>query len=583
MTDVDYRKLDDFYIPNLCNGSISIVANVSEVGEIINEVDDKIKTVEFSVSRSAIEIEGNTKYELVINTSTSGGKNLDYLEYIPAFYSSGSIIIDAVVGDTFDDNGAVNLTFDIPMYIADEDKPDWYPYSLALQADPDDATKEIMCDAMSDMEQCPQKDAIYESISANTSIQTTFSINSWIGFRPIVPKIPPYTNQLHVGCLPPTSFKLIIYNNIPASVILSNVTVSFKFSYDKRGTLMDLGNKSAKEFCQLYCGPNKIPGDAENGTSGPDRWAWAIIDGYDGGIDESLVEVKKVFGYFNKTSTDRKSSELMTFAMEPMDDTGSTSFPPFVYRSYIPIIPKYDNDRMVNRGFEAGEKAWPVTQAVVCQSEKFKRVKVTCEKPSGEIENGKEILMSCSPSDPTPKTAFYVKIELRDDIDEFTCDHGITIKDFNSCIKTMKFFNVDVPYTPYDSKSDTETRMKVLRSDIDKTFYDTLALTYENAVVLKSNRGDIEPFTRIKINSWDTWIPIYNGKSIQFNESLTRCTDGVRSRELFYFGDETDEKSIPNVIKLDETTEKRYNVGIEIRYQKYTGMHVHKYIPPATT
>lgn len=593
---IENVPLTKIYVPALCNGSISITPNITLIDESYKDENSKSETVEFSYTYAGedgddgIIIEGDELYEIDIDMDCTDGTNLNYLKYVPAFYSNGTINIDSVIKETDDPDSKVDLVYDVLMYVKAIDKPSWYPYDLDLRdavleddwysEDPD---KKGMAYVMEGMINSPNKEVEYNTIGDNTNVPLAFSINSWVGFRPLWTDLPPHKPTVRMGLLPPLSFKVYIKNKLADSVTLSQITISFKFNYDTKAVLMNLGSPSASDFCQLYCGPNKMAGDAgENeDVTGDPRHLWAIVDGYEGGTDTDQEEIVKVYGYFDKWNATKGYSERQTVVLEPVTSTGGSNFPPVVYKSKEAVIPRFDNDRMVYRGFRSGEVAWVVTQKEMCQGSKFKDVIVKCVKPSVDEETEEISGYSRCPTN-DPDAEFHIWIKLRDDVEEVTCDDGMTIEELEGAIKTVRFFDEDIAFasTTGEGTTDPPSNIVFKRLDINKLFYDTLYDTFEESVVLVSMRDDVEPYVEIKINSNQIeeqldWIPLYHGKPLKFNESLSKCTDGIRSREIWFYGDKNDSAAIPNVIELNPDIPYQYRVSFSISAMEYKDMHVH--------
>jgi len=550
-------EIKNIYISNLCNGSLTVSADITEDNDIVEDLDAKSSSVEFHMTDSAITIEGGetTTYDFHENSSLSDNTAIN-LKYIPAFFSGGTIRVDAIVLTTDDADDKVDITFDVLMYIRDTMRPSWYPYSLELA---DDTT---MADPLVGIVTSPNANVYVDSLSQNTTLSTYFSLGSWIGFRPVVNQWPPDLDQIHMSCLPSVSFRITCKNNLEDSVTLSSLTVLFTINYQTNATLCNLGNKKSTDFCQLYPGPK--------GLTDPCK-LWAIVDGYEGGTLHPTPEIIKVFGYFYSDTDDVQTA--VTVVLKPVADTGGTNFPPVVYASEDDVLTVADNTRMIKKGFYGGEYAWVITPAVICQGSEFKDIDVACIRQVnlGTEEEPDMVEEPCNFSDPDAE--FLVSVKLRDDIDEVTIDDGITQEEFDAAIAVMKFFNVDTEYVSYDYENSVAS-MRVLRENIDSTFYDSLAGNLKDFVVLESSRGDVEPFVLIQINSWPTPIPIYSNRPIQFQESLTRCTDGVRTRDVWFYGEKGKEGAISNSILLT-SSEKRYRVKMKVTYSKYRNMYVH--------
>ena len=577
----EYIELDKIYISNLCNGNISVQADISEITDAVDNNDASQSSVEFHISDSdeeGIEVEGgDTKEYIVEYASEIGDDTTLKMRYIPAFYSGGSVRIDAILMETDDPDSKIDITFDVLMYIDDEVVPGWYPYNLKLTGSGD---SEKMCDVLDGIITSPNANVLNESIGENTNLTTQFTIGSWKGMRPIINQWPPFMDGVHIGCLPDVYFKVKCKNNLEDAVRFSSITVSFSFNYDTNATLCNLGNPKSSDFAQLYPGPRNLP-SGENNTN-----LWAIVDGYSGGSVAVSQEIIKVFGYVYHSGNDGDTESFEVVPLLPVAETGGTNFPPVVYKSNTEILSTYDNTRLNKKGTRGGEVAWVITPAVICQDVHFKEIEVECLKPVSDLpeeeEDGESVedtrdRVPCHPSDEDAE--FWIKLKLRDDIPEYgegEYSDYLSRGDFDSVIDIVKFFNVDVGYTSYDYENDKST-LVVNRSDIDKTFYDTLGGNLSSYVVLKSSRGDVEPFVMIKINSWTTFIPIYNNNLIEFRESLTQCSDGVRSRDLWVFGEKGDPNALSNVIKVGDMSEKRYRVKLKVVYDRYKNMHVHRY------
>lgn len=612
MSSVEIMSKDKIFISPLCSGNISLTANVEEINEDVTYPENNKTTVEFSFSitdEGGINIPGGDTLIIDYTNIDEGGSgngitpsyqsgatysgaegtpsNRNWIDWIPAFYSNGTIRINAIFMDSDDSSNKVDMTFDALMYIKDGDKPNWFPYSLNLIDDPLDNTKKMMPYPMDGIINSSGENIKHETLGDNSNLFHQFSIGAWPGFRPIEAGI--NIDGVKRGHLPRPTFRITCKNNLGSAFRLSSLTVSFTFNYAADGILMNLGASYAKDVCQLYCDPKYLNvNEKADPTTGADRYLWAIVDGFaaksQGLIDDS--EVVRVFGYYNKTDENNNKTKT-TVHLDAVTETAGTNHPAFVYKSDISTNPVafLDNLRMANKGLESGsEFAKVITPKIICQEDTFKQVTVTCVKPDPD-DVSKDI--TCNPSDKDAE--FIISVRLRDDETEEIASEtrkGVTRDDFNRCVKTIKYFNIDTPYVEgiVDPDTGIQTGVRVKRSDINRIFYDTLYSQYEESVVLESIRGDVEPYALIKINAednkTDSWIPIYNGKPIQFNESLSRCTDGVRSRDLFYFCNKGG--SSPNKIDLGNTP-KRYRVTLQVEYGKYKGMTVHKYVEKKVT
>lgn len=581
-TETNIRNISNICIPELCTGDIDLIASVQEIREGITDPNAKRDSVECSRSLPDITLVGDGHYEMVINTANTD----NILREVPAFYDSGTITVNALVARSDDPDGAIDLHFDLILEVEDSNKPGWYPYSLAHIVDPDDSDKIACCSALDGTVTSPKEDVEHASIGRNTNLPVTFTLNEWKGFKPIVNRVT--SKGVITGCLPPLTFRLRIYNNLAYDVIFSSISVSISIGYQTNCTLGNLGSKYSSDYCLMYCDPLKLPGDDENNEDeGLDRYIWAIVDGYEGGTGTELQEIVKVFGYYLHTEADNKSKTLKTIVLEPVENTGGANYPPVVYKSKTALLKRIDNTRMIYRGPSSGEQAWVVTQEIICKDGRFFDTVVESKKLL-DPEVADSPYIPCNPGD--EDAVFFIRTEIADDIDETTIEDGITVEDINDSIKTLKFFNVDTTYLGCIDPGDDEMSEddvdgmthQIARTSINKLFYDTLTLSYEQSVVFMSFRDDVEPYILVKINSNQfkdplDWIPIYNGKPIKFSESLRYCIDGVRSRDIWFFGDKKDKKCIPNTIEVKCDVPRIYRINIEISYEKYLNSYLHKY------
>jgi hypothetical protein len=578
--------LSNIFIPETCTGELSVVASIEEIRENVKNSDSQRETIEGSKSYTNVIIDGNDSYEMILSTTTVG----EILRCIPAFYDSGIINVNATVSNTDDPDSEVDITFDLIVEIDDAVRPSWYPYSLERISDPTDAGKYLCSSVLTGLITSPRINVVRETMGDNTNNPVSFTMNAWKGIRPIVNNILPQKSVI-AGCLPDVTFRLTCYNNLSSAITFSSIEVSISIGYQANCTLGNLGSKSASDYCQLYWDPLQVPGDSNTDEDvGVDRYLWAIVDGYEGGTGTTLQEIVKVFGYFLKTNGSAK--ELNTVVLEPISATGGTNYPPVVYRTAVPILPRLDNTRMTYRGPSSGEYAWPVTQELICKDERFLDITVQCKKVVETTDDGTQVYLECSPGDEDAE--FHITTEIATDIPETTIENGLTKDDIDGAIQTLKFFNIEIPYlgcieqqTSSQSNDDYATVVSsythiIQRSNINKVFYDTISTSYKKSVVFISMRNDVEPFILIRINNNQLkesldWIPIYNGKSITFSESLKYCTDGVRSRDVWFFGDKGRTGVIPNTVEVRCTIPRVYRVNVEIQFDEYVSAYIHKY------
>ena len=139
-------------------------------------------------------------------------------------------------------------------------------------------------------------------------------------------------------------------------------------------------------------------------------------------------------------------------------------------------------------------------------------------------------------------------------------DANITESDLTTYIETMHFFDVSVPF---------ETSIEIPRSDISTAFRETLWQTYDKAPVLESVVEEPLYYVNFSINDFATLVPIYNGGSMKFSDSLSHAVDGIRSGDIFWMDGKT-----PNVINIQNPTKHKYKVKFKCDYEVYKDVYI---------
>lgn len=579
MTSVvnDNQSLDRIVIDPATDGSITIKAVIEDASE--EETDYKrSKSMSFSVtaSRSAlngIEIGGGSTYSFPI-TNTTGidngiGDLCSKLAEIPAFFSNGSIVLDYVFMDTDQDDNKADLKS--KAFIEFLSPPVWYPYSLVNYTNT--AGVESMAPAMEGLIGEIKSSTKYETLGDNTPLQDSWSINTWPGIMPIV------VNEIETkdsdgntlpkikrGCLPIPTITIKVTNNLGDKVRLSSIKATITINYYEDDWLMDMTNTTKKNVVKLYPSP-KFLKDTDK------KHLWAIADGYElAGGDKTIDEIVKVFAYYKKTNpADITLRDSVCIVMDPIIATAGVNYPAFVYKTLdTDAIGSEDHARQNSKGFESDEFAKVITPYDICVGNGFKDVVVHTD-----LDKNNRI-MPVNNQD----CVFVITTNLRTDI----LETAVTESEFLACFKKIRFYDVDV---------DFEQEKKIPRKDISEIFYESLSKNYETSVRYESNREDIAPHCRLKINDKTEWLPLYNDTELVFGESLSTCNDGIRSGDLFYYSqsqalvksttpvvvDPLNPADKVNKIEL-KPTKHRYTVGISLSYGKFKGAHIHKWVDP---
>jgi len=167
-------------IPAECTGDISITASIQDLDT--PEQQDKSQQsdqVSAYISFSNITIPASEEIEIEIDkdttksTSVSGATvsecDLTNLEFIPAFYTSGSINVQYVVGEVEDEDDEFNFKPDIKISFPDAfEVCPWYEGNLSYDSQ---VMKNLMKSDNSEVE--------FPNITEGTTIFHTFSIAQW--------------------------------------------------------------------------------------------------------------------------------------------------------------------------------------------------------------------------------------------------------------------------------------------------------------------------------------------------------------------------------------------------------------------
>ena len=76
-------------------------------------------------------------------------------------------------------------------------------------------------------------------------------------------------------------------------------------------------------------------------------------------------------------------------------------------------------------------------------------------------------------------------------------------------------------------------------------------------------------YINFTINDYPKMIPIYDGQTLRFADSLQHAADGVRSGDIFYFDGKT-----PNVINMQNPTKHKYKVKFQYDYEVYKDVYI---------
>jgi hypothetical protein len=89
-------------------------------------------------------------------------------------------------------------------------------------------------------------------------------------------------------------------------------------------------------------------------------------------------------------------------------------------------------------------------------------------------------------------------------------------------------------------------------------------------VVLQSKVKEPLKFIEFAFNDYATYVPIYDGQTIELSDNLTFASDGVMANEmLYYFGNDK-----ANTVTIKNSTDYVYLVKMQVEYDVYEHMYV---------
>jgi hypothetical protein len=548
--ETENANLNSIYIHPDTDGNITISAEISKFNDEETAYEySKDTSLMFAATQIPDPILASDTFEWIIDSDTYNTSDetavralLTGLNDIPAFYTSGTVTINFVVKRTKDPDKKIDLTWDCKAYFPTP--PTWYPYDLTLNDGE-------MADALYGLITSNGENVAHETVGKNTNFSKTFGIGTWPDIRPVLVKfvLDSDGNSIKRGCLPPAVFKITCTNNLAYDVELSSVTVNFSFSYAADGMMMDMDNSSRSEVAKLYCAPKKAATNK--------MYLWAITDGYE------KDEIIRVFGYYNKLNVDGNYKVSTVLNMIPVAGIDDTNNSPYVYRSDV-VISSVDTNRMAYGGITSDEYAKVLTDEVICTEARYRDLDIV-------VVDGK---------DPNESDAvFEITVVPRTDTDEL-----LTESEIISAIESIKFYDITKDY------EGPLIPILITRAEINPVFYDSLSDYFESAVILVPPSGKLEPMIELNINDKTGWLPITNSTSITFRESLTKCTDGIRSRDIFYYGTRPSETTVvsdeelvtysasqlANSYAVRALSKNKYKVKIHTVYGRYKKCYVHK-------
>lgn len=507
-----------------CTGTVRVNATIEDVRKYTERTQNKTYSCDFAFSTTSIEIGGSSVYTLVIDKDSMSGFNT-LIEYIPAFYDSGRIIIEYTISS----GGGFDILWDAVMYASTN--PEWYPYNTALDS-------EIMLSMISS----DNTDANYPSAGKNTTFTQYFNVSKWPGIPPFEIDVNP-ARSVSMAVLYDPAFQITATNKLSTSVSISNLTVKFQFSYNEFGLLTNIpmakmGNRYNSE---IFFAPG-VPNITDFASYEP-LYVWAVLDGYvtKGSSTENIkgssawpTEVVKVFGHYDEKDSD---SNLFATSLELTQIDFPSKMDAPLYRSSVEMSTRAW--QVISNAPSNSEYVSVVTPQLIASSDEYRTITVI--EKDGNTVFGTE-------------SVFVIDIVPNSNNDDLLTDNDILDN-----LEKLRF---------YDFATDFATHLEVPRSSVNPMFYERMGQTYKNAVVLQSVIEEPLNFIEFTFNDWATYIPIYDGQTLEFSDELSFATDGIRSSEFINFS-----KTLPNKINI-KNPKNRYRVNFTVDYDKFKNTYV---------
>lgn len=530
-------------IPAECTGNINITAFIEDLPEPTGTSNKSTpsSTLSAYVNFATILIPGSSTVEFefdhtaTVGTSFPTGiitdSNLAPLEFIPAFYTSGTCTINYTFYETENENDNVDLTWDFQMNdISAYTDCTWYNANLAYTAQ-----------IMKNLINSDNSETYFSTMGENTNVTQTFGINGWSQLPPFDIKWytdPATTVAIRRAVLPPPKFKVIVTNNNPEQVLLSQMKFTLTWNFNPKYIFMNMRAEGSRRTKQalIYTLPKGSEATRLPSLGYP---IFAVIDGYTYG------EVIKVFGTWAEYQESIDDYFPTTIELMPVNVTieGSTpmDFGTCLYRCAGNPMNKDDFVRVTDGDWIQGTDGITVVDApTLAESDHYRIIKVTVQDDKSPDDTDAVFEITTIPND--------------------TVDEQVTASDLSNNISKIHFFNVTKDY------ADSVT---VNRTEIDPIFYETLWQTYDDAPILESITNEPLYFINFSINDYPVKVPIYNNQTLRFSDSLQHCVDGKKSGDVFYMDGKTS-----NVINMEAPTKHKYKVKFRTDYEVYKDVYI---------
>jgi hypothetical protein len=567
--ELEFTKTDAFsdkplYLSPECSGDVRITAEITKLNDTLNyntRPDNSAWTasINFATGNTGIPIAASSTIDLYVDAGefevhpsddwiVATDKKIENLKYIPAFYTQGNIVITARIMETDDvnDNFDINcgLQWQFPTY------PDWYEGTMTY-------TSSIMRNLIISN----AKESYIPATSPGVANDFQFVIKSFGGMPPIELKDTLDYNKdtsgqtvINRACLSTPQFFFQLKNNLAYSVTLSNVSISFNFTYNETDLLMNTRSEGSKprELNYLFTLPK---GNEDTRMSGLNYPLFGVIDGF------KIDEVIRVFGYYNKWDDTNSVYYPTCLTLLPIVSSIGTDHPAVLYKSYIDVadaptrgITLQDYERLAYKGnSDDGDYCKVLTPQILASDDHYRTINVRCKQSLIETDillGDKQSYIygaSCDSSD----TIFELNTAINTSIDE-----EMYASDLTTYIEKIRFFNCEYAFA---------TSVDIPREEISPVFREKLYTTYKNAPILQSTLGEPLYFVNFTINDYGEYFPISHGQTLEFSDSLSHAPiDGVRSSDIFIYSNTN-----PNVFGIISPEKYKYKVKFNYSYDIY--------------
>lgn len=529
-------------IPAECTGDISITASIQDLDT--PEQQDKSQQsdqVSAYISFSNITIPASEEIEIEIDKDTTKTTEFEFvtvsecdltnLEFIPAFYTSGSINVQYVVGEVEDEDGEFNFKPDIQISFPDAfEVCPWYEGNLSYESQ---VASYLMKSDNSEVE--------FPSITEGTTIFHSFGMAQWSQLPPFEIKwfvdSPATDVAIKRAVLPSPKFKLIFTNESNGEVQLKVAKFTFTWNYNHNDIFMNMrteGNRRKKQ-ARIYTLPKGAEATRLSNLNFP---VYAVVDGYKVGPPPEIV---KVYAQWNEYYEDGDYYFPTTILLEPVEGMNGTDYPTCLYKSSSGGTMAYgDFIRVTDGGWMNNDGIIVLDAPKIAASEHYRTINV-------KVQDDK------SPDD--PEAVFVIETSPNTSVDDQISDDELSAN-----VSKVHFFNKVVDFAP---------SVTVTRYDIDPMFYETLWQTYDKAAVLESIAEEPLYYVNFSINDYPKTVPIYHNQTLSFSDSLSHAMEGIRSGEIFYIDSKT-----PNIINMQCPTKNKYKVKFKVNYELYKDVYI---------